>query len=246
MGCPFFIMEFIDGTTIRKALPDSYLHAPPQQYRVGEQLIDTLGALHGFDWKDSPLLELANPDRFLDRQVDRWLRQLATYRCRDLPGVDDVADWLQRNLPRNHDLTVMHGDYKLDNVVFSNGVPPTILSVLDFEMTTIGDPLIDLAWAMIFWPEEGNALAFAPPGQPGGMDPDYCQTPGQLISRYADRTSRDLSNIHWYNAFSAWKLAIVLEASYTQHLNGRSKNPLHEYFGTVVDQLLIRARRYAT
>jgi len=245
IGCPFFIMEFIEGTTIRKALPDSYLHAPQQQHRIGEQLIDTLAALHDFEWKNSTLIDLANPHRFLDRQVDRWLRQLATYRHRDLPGVDDIADWLQRNLPRTHDLTLMHGDYKLDNVMFSKDVPPTILSVLDFEMTTIGDPLIDLAWAMIFWPEEGNILAFAPPGQPGGMDHNYCQTPLQLFSRYADRTSRDVSNLDWYNAFSAWKLAIVLEASYAKHLSGRSKNPLHEYFGTVVDQLLIRARRYA-
>ncbi|WP_330254110.1 phosphotransferase family protein [Nocardia sp. NBC_00565] len=246
IGCPFFVMEFIDGTTIRKTLPDSYIHAPAQQRRVGEQLIDTLAALHNFEWKDSTLLELANPHRFLDRQVDRWLRQLATYRVRDLPGVDEVADWLQRHLPRNHDLAVMHGDYKLDNVLFSNQVPPTILSVLDFEMTTIGDPLIDLAWAMIFWPEEGNTLAFVPPGQPGGMDHNYCQTPLQLVSRYADRTSRDLSNLDWYKAFSAWKLAIVLEASYAKHLSGRSKNPMHEYFGTVVDQLLIRAHKYAS
>lgn len=147
-------------------------------------------------------------------------------------------------MPRSHDLTLMHGDYKLDNVVFSNDVPPTILSVLDFEMTTIGDPLIDLAWAMIFWPEEGNTLAFVPPGQPGDMDHNYCQTPLQLVPRYSDRSSRDLSNLDWYNAFSAWKLAIVLEASYTKHLSGRSKNPLHTHFGTVVDQLLIRARRF--
>jgi aminoglycoside phosphotransferase (APT) family kinase protein len=96
----------------------------------------------------------------------------------------------------------MHGDYKLDNVIFSNECPPTILSVLDFEMATIGDPLIDLSWAMIFWPAAGNMLAF-PPGAQGGMDARYCQSAAALIERYGQVTGRDLANLRWYQAFSA-------------------------------------------
>jgi aminoglycoside phosphotransferase (APT) family kinase protein len=244
-GARFFIMKLIDGVVLRRALPEPYLADPPAQVRIGEQLIDVLAALHDFDWQSSDLTELARHDRFLERQVDRWMHQLEAYRCRDMPGVDDVAHWLESHRPASNDLAIMHGDYKLDNVIFSNDCPPTILSVLDFEMATIGDPLIDLSWAMIFWPAEGNMLAFAAPGVEGGMDAEHCQSASQLIERYGERTGRDLSNLQWYDAFSAWKLAIVLEASYAKHLSGRSKNPIHQYFGGVVDHLLARARTFA-
>jgi aminoglycoside phosphotransferase (APT) family kinase protein len=162
-----------------------------------------------------------------------------------LEGVDDVAAWLAANQPALGDLTVMHGDYKLDNVLWSRQPPPRVLSVVDFDMTTVGDPLIDLAWALIFWPEAGNLIALASPGTPNGIAADQCQSPEQLVQRYAAATGRDLSGFDWYQAFSAWKLAIVLEASYTKYRRGESSNPHHEVFGFVVDELLSRARRFA-
>ena len=138
----------------------------------------------------------------------------------------------------------MHGDYKIDNAMYSKDVPPKILTLVDFEMTTVGDPLIDLAWCMIFWPEEGNLIAVAAPGSPGGMDAHYCQSPQVLIDRYAAATGRNMSHFRWYQAFAAWKLGIVLEASYAKYLSGESKNPNHEFFGFVVDQLMERAKRF--
>jgi aminoglycoside phosphotransferase (APT) family kinase protein len=98
---------------------------------------------------------------------------------------------------------------------------------------------------MIFWPEEGNLIAIAAPGSDGGMSADYCQTPQQLVQRYADATGRDMSHFQWYQAFAAWKLGIVLEASYSNYRKGVSKNPNHEFFGFVVDQLMLRAQRFA-
>ena len=99
-----------------------------------------------------------------------------------------MAQWLESNRPPEGDLTVMHGDYKTDNAMFSKSVPPRILSLVDFEMTTVGDPLIDLGWAMIFWPEEGNLIAIAAPGAEGGMSAQHCQAPQVLIDRYAAAT----------------------------------------------------------
>jgi aminoglycoside phosphotransferase (APT) family kinase protein len=139
----------------------------------------------------------------------------------------------------------MHGDYKLDNLLWSPKPPPQVAAVVDFEMTTVGDPLIDLAWALIFWPEEGNMIALAAPGSPNGIEANQCQSPADLVKRYAAATGRDLSGFDWYQAFSAWKLAIVLEASYTKYRRGESRNPHHEAFGFVVDQLLSRARQFA-
>ena len=245
LGAPFYVMRFIDGEVIRRKLPAQYVDSLETQGTIGEELIDALVELHAFDWRGSAIEKLGNPEGFLERQVERWMHQLEGYRSRDLAGVDAVAKWLEDNRPQEGELTVMHGDYKTDNAMFSKTVPPRILSLVDFEMTTVGDPLIDLGWAMIFWPEEGNLIAIAAPGGEGGMDAAHCQSPQVLIDRYADATGRDLSNFQWYQAFAAWKLGIVLEGSYAKFLSGESKNPNHEFFGFVVDQLMERAQRFA-
>ncbi len=245
LGAPFYVMRFVDGEVIRQMLPDQYIAHPSAQPAIGEELIDSLVELHAFDWKGTAIECLGKPDRFLERQVNRWMTQLEGYRNRDLNGVDQVADWLETHRPRCGDLTVMHGDYKVDNVMFSKTVPPKILTLVDFEMTTVGDPLIDLAWCLIFWPEEGNLIAMAAPGNPGGMHADYCQPAAILIQRYADASARNLDSFQWYQAFAAWKLGIVLEASYAKYLSGDSKNPNHEFFGFLVDQLMERALRFA-
>ncbi|MEM1110391.1 MAG: phosphotransferase family protein [Pseudomonadota bacterium] len=245
MGNAFYIMRFVDGEVIRRRLPDIYQSSPETQPAIGEELIDALVELHGAPWRGSALEDMAHPEGFLERQVARWLSQYDGYRDRDLPAIDSVARWLDDHRPPSGDLTVMHGDYKADNAMYSRDLPPRILTLVDFEMTTVGDPLIDLAWAMIFWPEEGNLIAIAAPGNDGGMDPSYCQQPAELIDRYARATGRDMSHFQWYQAFAAWKLAIVLEASYAKFLSGESKNPNHEFFGFLVDQLTERAQRFA-
>ena len=245
MGAPFYIMRFVEGEVMRRKLPDQYIASPETQAAIGEEMIDALVELHAFEWRGTAMEELAKPERFLERQVERWMSQLAGYRSRDLSGVDEVGAWLEANRPDNGDLTVMHGDYKIDNAMYSVDLPPKILTLVDFEMTTVGDPLIDLAWCMIFWPEEGNLIAIASPGSPGGMDADYCQAPSTLVQRYADKTGRSMSQFQWYQAFAAWKLGIVLEGSYAKFLSGESKNPNHEFFGFVVDQLMERAQRFA-
>ena len=243
----FYIMEYIDGCVIRHGLPKNFIASPETQPAIGEQLIDALVDLHSFEWRGTALERLANLEAFLPRQIDRWLKQFSSYQNgRDLPIVNTVAQWLRDHLPDKGDLTIMHGDFKLDNVMFSHNPPPELLAVVDFEMTTVGDPLVDLAWAMIFWPEEGNLIAIAPTNSEKGMAADYCQSPSQLIDRYAKATGRDMSQFQWYQVFAAWKLAIVLEASYSQFLAGKSKNPSHEFFGFVTDQLLIRAEKFAS
>ncbi|WP_431238658.1 phosphotransferase family protein [Mycolicibacterium aichiense] len=246
LGAPFFVMSFVDGDVIRRdGLPAAFRQDPGSQDKIGEQLVDTLARLHAVDWASTPLAEMSHPHGFLGRQVDRWLGQLDSYRTRDLSDVDDLATWLRDQMPTHGDLTVMHGDYKVDNVIWASTAPPHISCVVDFEMTTVGDPLIDLAWAMIFWPEEGNPIALAAPGTPNGIHPDHCQTPEQLVQRYAQSTGRDLSDFTWYQVFSAWKLAIVLEGSYAKHVRGQSRNPVHEVFGAIADGLLTRARKFA-
>jgi aminoglycoside phosphotransferase (APT) family kinase protein len=246
LGSPFFVMEHLDGVVVRRSgLPASYLSDPRLHSGIGECLVDTLADLHDIDWTDTALSELSRSPGFLERQVDRWMSQLDGYRHRDLPIVDAVAHWLDANRPPTGDLSIMHGDYKLDNLMLTPQPPAKLVSLLDFEMTTVGDPLIDLAWALMFWPEEGNLIALAGPGSPGPMSLNHTQSPTQLVARYRNRTGRDLRAFDWYQAFSAWKLAIVLEGSYAKYMSGESRNPHHEFFGFVVEQLLARAERFA-
>ena len=113
LGAPFYIMRYIDGEIIRRKLPTRYIESPPTQGAIGEELIDALVELHAFDWRNSPMAELAKNENFLDRQVERWMGQLEGYRHRALPGIDDVACWLESHRPSSGELTVMHGDYNL-------------------------------------------------------------------------------------------------------------------------------------
>ncbi|WP_264001970.1 phosphotransferase family protein, partial [Mycolicibacterium gadium] len=143
LGAPFFVMSFVDGDVIRReGLPEALRQDPRSQDTIGEQLVDTLAQLHAVDWASTALAEMSHPDGFLGRQVDRWLGQLDSYRVRDLPDVGELAKWLREHLPQHGDLTVMHGDYKVDNVIWAPAAPPRIACVVDFEMTTVGDPLI--------------------------------------------------------------------------------------------------------
>jgi aminoglycoside phosphotransferase (APT) family kinase protein len=242
-GSPFYIMEFVDGVPIRHALPEVFSDSPSDQSLALTELIDALVEVHGVDWRARGLDGLGKPERYLERQVPRWLSQLDSYRCRELPEVDDIASWLSENLPTEQPPALVHGDYKLDNVLYARMRPAQILAVVDWEMASIGDPLVDLAWALIFLPEEGNALSLGAAGQPGGFQLPGLPTRSELIERYVAGTGRDVRALDWYNVFSPWKLAIVLEGSNAKLLRGESKNPAHKLFGPLVDMLLARAAK---
>lgn len=238
----FYIMEFVDGEPIRRGLPAAYADSVAAQRVAVMDLIDCLAEIHTVDWQRVGLQSLGNPDGYLERQVPRWMAQLDSYRCRDLPRVDQVAAWLRDHRPAEQPPCLVHGDYKLDNVLYRRVLPARALAVVDWEMASVGDPLVDLAWALIFCPEEGNVLALGAAGQPGGFLVDAVPTHDELIQRYVEATGRDVSALDWYRVFSRWKLGIVLEGSYAKHLRGESTNPNHAFFGGLTDTLLEQAR----
>ena len=240
-GGPFYLMDFVDGVPIRQDLPEAYVDSPEDQALALTEHIDALAEIHNVDWQACGLGSLGKPEGYLARQIPRWMVQLDSYRCRELPAVDEIAAWLGRNLPQEQPPALCHGDYKLDNLLFSPTRPARALAVVDWEMAAIGDPLVDLAWTLIFCPEQGNALALGAAGQPGGFLLDALPTSEELVARYAKATGRDVSRLDWYAVFSPWKLAIVLEGSYAKHLRGESKNPTNQFFGALTDRLLERA-----
>jgi aminoglycoside phosphotransferase (APT) family kinase protein len=238
-GAPFYIMACIDGVPVRGAIPEAWTERPAEQGRALEELVDALAAIHSVDWNACGLGEFAHSGPYLERQIGRWLSQLASYEGRELPTAHQVGDWLAGSLPPDQAPALAHGDYKLDNVLFATSAPPELLAVVDWEMASIGDPLVDLAWAMIFHPgpESTMPLGVGTPGFDRGQLPSIAV----LVARYAERTGRDVSRVDWYDVFSRWKLAIVLEGSYAKFLRGESKKPVHEFFGQQADTLLASA-----
>jgi aminoglycoside phosphotransferase (APT) family kinase protein len=233
---PFYVMERIDGVPVRGAIPAAWVAARETQHRAVEELIDALVEVHAVDWRAVGLDDLGRPEGFLERQVERWLAQLASYNGRDLPAAHELAGWLDRNRPVGQAATLFHGDYKLDNVLFAPDAPPRVLAVVDWEMATIGDPLVDLAWALIFHPV-GGTMPLGTAG-PDKFDLDRIPPPEAMVERYAERSGRDVSAVDWYHVFARWKGAIVLEGSFAKWQRGESDKPVHEWFGPQADLLL--------
>lgn len=241
-GGPFYVMAHVDGTPVRAGIPAAWAADPPSQRRAFEELIDALVDVHAVDWQALGLGGLGHPDHFLERQVPRWLAQLASYGGRDLPAAQSVAAWLDVNRPPDQAPALFHGDYKADNVLYAPSSPPVLLAIVDWEMASIGDPLVDVAWAMIFHPAEGKAMSLGMHGE-HAFDPASVPPAAELLERYASRSGRDVRHMRWYDVFARWKLAIALEGSYAKWQRGESTKPVHEYFGRQADALLAEAER---
>jgi aminoglycoside phosphotransferase (APT) family kinase protein len=234
---PFFVMERIEGSAILTHVPEQWATAPESHGRALEELVDALVGIHAVDWRACGLGHLAHEGKYLPHQITRWSAQLASYKSRDLPAATRIAEWLDANRPAEQPGALCHGDYKLDNVLFAPESPPRLAAVVDWEMAGIGDPLVDLAWALIFHPGPDGTIhlgttkepTFAVESLPGRVE---------LIDRYGRTSGRDTSAIGWYDVFARWKLAIALEGSYAKFLRGQSDKAIHEFFGTQADLLL--------
>jgi aminoglycoside phosphotransferase (APT) family kinase protein len=241
-GAPFYVMERIDGEPVRAAIPVAWTKEPELQHRAFEELFDAIADVHLVDWRAAGLVGFGHPDHFLERQVSRWLAQLDSYGGRDLPVARNLAGWLETNRPPEQPPAIFHGDYKLDNVLFSATSPPDLLAIVDWEMASIGDPLVDVAWAMIFHPAPGKPMSLGTSGDTH-FELGLVPAPETLIERYATRTGRDVGAMAWYDVFSRWKLAIVLEGSYAKWQRGDSSKSAHEFFGPAADTLLAQAEQ---
>jgi aminoglycoside phosphotransferase (APT) family kinase protein len=160
---------------------------------------------------------------------------------RPLPDLEAIGEWLADKRPEDRETTLVHGDYKLDNVVFADGPPPRLIAILDWEMSTLGDPLADLGWMVSFWREAGEEDddVFTRTSRVTAL-PGF-QSRDDLVERYASRTGRDVSNLTWYQVLAVWKLAILLEGSYARHLAGMTDDPFFAEMEHGVPALAARA-----
>jgi aminoglycoside phosphotransferase (APT) family kinase protein len=238
IGARFFVMEFVDGFVPRDPLPPPFDADHGARRAFGFELVDGLAALAGVDWEAHGLAGFGRPEGYLDRQVDRWLGQLAKYRMRDIPHIDEVAEWLRGNVPAMGEPGIIHGDYQLINTLFEYGAPARLAAIVDWEQSTIGDPLVDLGWLLAGWHHAGEEPSFTAAYL---ADRHGFATRDELAGRYAHRTRRDLTHLDWYRVLALFKLACVLEGHYAKFARGESDHPLHERFGELVLQLARQA-----
>lgn len=241
IGAPFYVMAHVDGFTPQIPLPPPFDADATARRHMGIALADVLGHLAAVDWRANGLEGFGKPDGFLERQVDRWLGQLERSRTRDLPNVDDVAAWLRANTPTMGEPGILHGDYQLANVMFHHDAPARVAAVIDWEQSTIGDPLVDLGWMLVLWDEPGEEPVR------GGDEvrvnqQDGFPTRAQLAEHYGQRTGRDLGSLGWYEVLALFKLACVLEGAYARFSRGESQNPAHARLESMVPGLLRSAR----
>ncbi|TJZ43510.1 phosphotransferase family protein [Streptomyces piniterrae] len=227
IGAPFYVMELVEGTPYRTAGQLAPL-GPERTRAVVLSLVDTLVELHAVDPEAVGLGDFGRPDGFLERQLRRWGKQLSASKNRDLPGIDELHEALGRALPASPAPTVVHGDYRLDNVLV--GSDDTINAVLDWEMSTLGDPLTDLGLLVMYSSDLG--LTESPVSTTSGAAGH--PSPAELIERYAARSGRDTSAIAWYTAFAWFKLAVILEGIHYRFTLGQTVGAGFDRIGELV------------
>jgi aminoglycoside phosphotransferase (APT) family kinase protein len=242
IGAAFYLMGHIDGWS-----PMSYGRTWPAPFDtdldaragLGIQLVDGIARLSRVDWQARGLDGFGKPDGFLERQVDRWLSHLDRNGFRELPGTDIVAAWLRDNIPGSYQPGIIHGDYQFANVMFRDGAPARLAAIVDWEMTTIGDPLLDLGWVTNGWPREGEDAS-----QTGYVDMVGMPPKEALLAHYEQISGRSTGAIDYYEILARFKLAIVLEAQYARFRAGGADNPKIEAFGPITVDLMANAAEH--
>ncbi|NJP47437.1 phosphotransferase family protein [Actinacidiphila epipremni] len=236
VGAPFYVMDFVEGTPYRTQEQLAAL-GPERTRAVALTLVDTLVDLHAVDPAAVGLGDFGRPEGFLDRQLRRWSKQLDASRSRELPGLDELHAALGRALPASPAPAVVHGDYRLDNVLVDAG--DRLTAVLDWEMSTLGDPLTDVG-LLVMYGEQHDIPGFpvptasGAPGHPGSAE---------VVERYALRSGRDVSAVDWYTAFAYFKVAVILEGIHYRWSLGQTLGAGFDRIGTVVPLFIDRGLR---
>jgi len=263
IGSDFYLMERLAGDVIRDEEPERF--ATPEQRRLlSEEFIDTIAEIHTLDPAAVGLDDMGHPEGYTERQVERWTKQLewafeVTEDDRPIPELREVADWLAANVPEEYDHTLVHGDYKVDNVMFGpggrnespderaddvreSGAPPEIVGVFDWEMCTRGDPGMDLGWMLISWTDPKDPDMDDPLGNRIEAREGYLSRL-ELLDRYEEQTGLTFDNERFYRAFGVFKSAGACEMMYRRYLEGNSENPAYPLMEERVPAMADRALR---
>jgi aminoglycoside phosphotransferase (APT) family kinase protein len=240
MGAPFYVMERRKGVIVDDSFPEGV--EPTEELRRGmsRMVVDTLVELHAVDWQKAGLGDFGRPEGFLERQVKGWTGRYDKAKTEEIEEVGPLTEWIQKDIPESPPATIVHNDYKLNNLLLNPEDLTEIRAVLDWEMTTIGDPLFDLAVSLSYWVEAGDSQELKE------VLPTVADTPGfmtrkEFVDYYAQKSGRDLSDMHWYMVFGYFKLAVILQQIYARWHNGQTKDDRFANFDERVRNVILHA-----
>jgi len=244
IGAQFYVMERRKGVIVDDEFPEGAETSEELCRGMSRMVADTLVELHAVDWREAGLEDLGRPEGFLQRQVKGWIGRYDEAKTEEIEEVGPLTDWLTKDIPESPDPTIVHNDYKLNNLVLNPDDLTEVRAVLDWEMTTIGDPLFDLAVSLSYWVEPDD------PQELKEVLPTVTDTPGfitrkEFIDYYAEKSGRDLSRIHWYMVFGYFKLAVILQQIYARWHKGQTKDERFANFNERVRNLILHANTLA-
>ena len=236
-GAPFYVMGFVEGPILRSA-EDAEPYSEGQCAAIGERVIDTLVEIHAVDPDAVGLGELGRKEAYVERQLKRWHGQWEKSKTRELETVDEVHRRLSERIPEQGPATIVHGDYRLDNMILTGA--GEVAAVVDWELCTLGDPLADVGLLLVYWSQAGDE--FMPLFAPATIAPGFI-TRDQVKQRYAEGSGRDLSQVDFFVALGYWKLAIILEGVYARYAKGQygKTDEGFEEFAKIVERLAAAA-----
>lgn len=242
MGSPFFVMERIPGIVIRKDLPEGLSFTPDRLRRLFENVFDLLVDLHGVDYRAIGLEDFGRPAGYVERQVTGWIGRYRAARTADVPDFEGVMAWLQERMPPDTDRpAIIHNDYRLDNLVLDPEDPLRIRGILDWEMATLGDPLMDLGNALAYWVQKGDndgmqAIRFMPTHLEGSP------TREEIFRRYGEKTGLDVTGYPFYHCFGLFRLAVIVQQIYYRFFHGQTADQRFKRLAFAVQVLDYTAR----
>ncbi|MBA2693400.1 MAG: phosphotransferase family protein [Rubrobacter sp.] len=241
IGAPFYVMERRRGTVIDDEFPEGVEPTKELCRGLSRTVVDTLVELHAVDFEEAGLGDLGRPEGFLERQTHGWISRYEKAKTDDIPEAKPLTEWLAKDIPASPEPTIVHNDFKLNNLLLDSNDLTEVRAVLDWEMTTVGDPLFDLAVSLSYWarhddpPELTEVLPTVVSKSP------YFFTREEFAERYAQKSGRDLSDIHWHMVFGYFKLAVILQQIYARWHKGQTKDARFASFGERVKNLMAHA-----
>lgn len=245
IGASFYLMEPIHGFNASVEMPALHASAPDMRRQMGFSMVDAIAALSKIDYVAAGLADFGKLDGYLERQAPRWLAQLNSYAefkewpgLSGLPAVDEIVAWLEANRPSEFQPGIIHGDYHLLNVMFRYDAP-RLAAIVDWELCTLGDPLLDLGWMLATWPDEAEIAA----GETSVKPWDGFPTADELIAHYARLTGRDMAALDWHRVLACFKLGAILEGSHARACAGKAPKVMGDRLHASTVRLFTRARQ---